>query len=244
MADGLADLLHRRGLRRAIQLTDHRFEGEGHVGAGVAVGHRVDVERVQLVLVGAQGVAVRGHDPPQVAPAPASAGPSRLGWYLRPLLSSSRSIPVHETQGFPSWRPSARCAARSRSSACASATRTGAPSVAGTPTCRRSGPIVNGSPEAPPRVHLLPQGGQGAEALGIRRAGRRAHLRPAARVRASSSARPTAPSSPSPPTRSRARCSETLRQGQRVNFELDADGRAINVRLGSEVDMGLPTAQV
>jgi CspA family cold shock protein len=35
-----------------------------------------------------------------------------------------------------------------------------------------------------------------------------------------------------------------LRQGQRVNFDLDADGRAINVRFGSEVDMGLPTAQV
>ena len=37
---------------------------------------------------------------------------------------------------------------------------------------------------------------------------------------------------------------QTLRQGQRINFELDDDGRAINVRLGSEVDMGLPTAQV
>jgi cold shock CspA family protein len=37
---------------------------------------------------------------------------------------------------------------------------------------------------------------------------------------------------------------ETLRQGQRINFELDADGRVVNVRLGSEVDMGLPTAQV
>ena len=37
---------------------------------------------------------------------------------------------------------------------------------------------------------------------------------------------------------------QTLRQGQRINFELDADRRAINVRLGSEVDMGLPTAQV
>ena len=37
---------------------------------------------------------------------------------------------------------------------------------------------------------------------------------------------------------------ETLRQGQRVNFDLDADGRATRVRLGSEVDMGLPTAQV
>jgi CspA family cold shock protein len=31
-----------------------------------------------------------------------------------------------------------------------------------------------------------------------------------------------------------------LRQGQRVVFELDADGRATHVRAGSEVDMGLP----
>jgi cold shock CspA family protein len=37
---------------------------------------------------------------------------------------------------------------------------------------------------------------------------------------------------------------ETLRQGQRVNFDLDDDGRATRVRFGSEVDMGLPTAQV
>jgi CspA family cold shock protein len=37
---------------------------------------------------------------------------------------------------------------------------------------------------------------------------------------------------------------ETLRQGQRINFDLDPDGRATRVRLGSEVDMGLPTAQV
>ena len=37
---------------------------------------------------------------------------------------------------------------------------------------------------------------------------------------------------------------QTLRQGQRVNFDLDADGRATKVRLGSEIDMGLPTAQV
>jgi cold shock CspA family protein len=37
---------------------------------------------------------------------------------------------------------------------------------------------------------------------------------------------------------------ETLRQGQRINFDLDADGRAIKVRFGSEIDMGLPSAQV
>lgn len=36
----------------------------------------------------------------------------------------------------------------------------------------------------------------------------------------------------------------TLRQGQRVTFRLDDDGRATAIQLGSEVDMGLPTARV
>ena len=31
-----------------------------------------------------------------------------------------------------------------------------------------------------------------------------------------------------------------LRQGQRVQFDLDDDGRATHLRLGSEVDMGTP----
>ena len=31
-----------------------------------------------------------------------------------------------------------------------------------------------------------------------------------------------------------------LRQGQRVNFDLDTDGRATALRLGSEVDMETP----
>ena len=31
-----------------------------------------------------------------------------------------------------------------------------------------------------------------------------------------------------------------LRQGQRVQFDLDADGRATRLRLGSEVDMATP----
>lgn len=31
-----------------------------------------------------------------------------------------------------------------------------------------------------------------------------------------------------------------LRQGQRVNFDLDEDGRATRLNLGSEVDMGTP----
>ena len=35
-----------------------------------------------------------------------------------------------------------------------------------------------------------------------------------------------------------------LRQGQRVVFELNADGLATHVRAGSEPDLGLPTADV
>ncbi|MEQ8840429.1 MAG: hypothetical protein RIB98_05580 [Acidimicrobiales bacterium] len=31
-----------------------------------------------------------------------------------------------------------------------------------------------------------------------------------------------------------------LRQGQRVKFELDTDGRATQLRLGSEIDMSTP----
>jgi len=34
-----------------------------------------------------------------------------------------------------------------------------------------------------------------------------------------------------------------VRQGQRVVFDLDADGRATRLRLGSEVDMGTPGFQ-
>jgi cold shock CspA family protein len=35
-----------------------------------------------------------------------------------------------------------------------------------------------------------------------------------------------------------------LRQGQRVNFEVDADGRATRIRIGAEEDLGLGDAQV
>jgi very-short-patch-repair endonuclease len=35
-----------------------------------------------------------------------------------------------------------------------------------------------------------------------------------------------------------------LRQGQRVIFELDGEGHATKLRVGSERDLGLPTAQV
>ena len=35
-----------------------------------------------------------------------------------------------------------------------------------------------------------------------------------------------------------------LRQGQRIVFDLDTDGRVTKVRTGAEPDMGLPTAQI
>jgi CspA family cold shock protein len=35
-----------------------------------------------------------------------------------------------------------------------------------------------------------------------------------------------------------------LRQGQRINFELDGDGRVTVVRIGSEPDMGMPHVEV
>jgi hypothetical protein len=35
-----------------------------------------------------------------------------------------------------------------------------------------------------------------------------------------------------------------LRQGQRIVFDLDDNGRAVNVRTGSEVDLGIPTAEI
>jgi cold shock CspA family protein len=35
-----------------------------------------------------------------------------------------------------------------------------------------------------------------------------------------------------------------LRQGQRIVFDLDDAGLATRVRIGAEVDMGLPTADV
>jgi cold shock CspA family protein len=35
-----------------------------------------------------------------------------------------------------------------------------------------------------------------------------------------------------------------LRQGQRVNFEVDTEGRATQIRIGAEGDLGLGDAQI
>ena len=102
--------------------------------------------------------------------------------------------------------------------------------------------------EAHPRLHLLPQGRQGPEAVareGPR--GRRCRASSACTTRRAAKAR----------VRDTDRAElvlaadalegslfRMLRQGQRVNFELDDDGRVTRVRIGSETDMGLPTAQL
>ncbi|HEV7526683.1 MAG TPA: cold-shock protein [Acidimicrobiia bacterium] len=35
-----------------------------------------------------------------------------------------------------------------------------------------------------------------------------------------------------------------LRQGQRIVFDLDPEGRVTHVRTGAEVDLGIPTAEI
>ena len=72
VADGLAGVGHRRA--GALELGDHRLEGQGHVGAGVTVGDGVDVETVDRVLVRPQEVAEGGDRRPQVVSAEELAG--------------------------------------------------------------------------------------------------------------------------------------------------------------------------
>jgi hypothetical protein len=78
VADGLADgtevAVH------ALQLLPHRGQREGHVRAGVAVGHGVDVELVDALLVGVERVAVPQHHGPQVLGAEARQRRHRPGY--------------------------------------------------------------------------------------------------------------------------------------------------------------------
>ena len=58
----------------ALELADHGLEGQGHVGAGVAVGHRVDVQAVDVALVQPEGVPVAPHHGAQVVGAQGRRG--------------------------------------------------------------------------------------------------------------------------------------------------------------------------
>ena len=108
------------------ELGAHRLERERHVRAGVAVGDRVDVEPVQLFLVGAQRVAEAQHRLAQVGGAEAGQRRHRAGEIVLPaadvvlrfaVLRPVRSAPSPTVRSKVQsrWLPSATCAARSRS---------------------------------------------------------------------------------------------------------------------------------
>ena len=59
--DGLADLVEARLLAHVLQLGDHGLQGQGHVRARVPVGHRVDVQAVDIGLVQPQRIPVPPH---------------------------------------------------------------------------------------------------------------------------------------------------------------------------------------
>ena len=111
------------------------------------------------------------------------------------------------------------------------------------PNVQKVRAIVNGSPK---RVHVCTsclKAGKVAEAVGRCRAGRHPHVRPAdPRGRRRARRRPRRPRAR--PDALEGSIFRMLRQGQRVVFDLDAEGRATRVRIGAEPDMGLPAAQV
>ena len=79
MPDGLAHLGQSGAGLDPVELADHRFEGQGHVGAGVPVGHRIDVEAVDVGLVQPQGVPVAPHHGAQIVGAERRRGGHGLG---------------------------------------------------------------------------------------------------------------------------------------------------------------------
>ena len=74
VADGLAHLGQTRRRVDALELAHHGLEREGHVGPGVPVGHRVDVQPVDVGLVQPECVAVPPHDGAQVVGAEGRRG--------------------------------------------------------------------------------------------------------------------------------------------------------------------------
>ena len=111
------------------------------------------------------------------------------------------------------------------------------------PNIQRVRAIVNGIAQAGERVHVVPEGRQGRQGLAHRMQGTVKMFDPATHegivvVDTDRSefvlARDALEGS----------IFRMLRQGQRIVFDLDADGRATQVRTGSEPDMGLPTAEI
>ena len=72
--DGLAHLGQAGSRVDALELADHRLEGQGHVRARVAVGHRVDVQAVDVGLMEAERIAIAPHDGTQIVGAQGRRG--------------------------------------------------------------------------------------------------------------------------------------------------------------------------
>jgi len=110
------------------------------------------------------------------------------------------------------------------------------------PNVQKVRAIVNAQASA--RLHLLPEGRQGAEALTPRLMQgvvRTYDPQTGEGIVVRDSDRAELVLAPGALDGSLFRM---LRQGQRVNFAVDGDGRVTRVRIGSEPDMGLPTAQI
>ena len=98
MADGMANLAHL--IPSGGHLGYHRFQGERHVGAGVAVGNRIHIELVDDVSMQGKGIAEPLHRGPQALSTQTVRRHARDGSYSS--LPDSRTIP---TSRYPARIP-------------------------------------------------------------------------------------------------------------------------------------------
>ena len=120
-------------------------------------GHRVDVQAVQLVLVGAQRVTEPGDRLPQIESGQPLEGRHRRAWY-RPSLGRAVAHcypfpvpPLVLERGHLSWHPSAKSAARARSSVRSLSHSHRRTNRRWNPNVQKVRAIVNGSPK---RLHV------------------------------------------------------------------------------------------
>lgn len=96
VADGLAG--GREVGLDAVELGHDRLQREGHVAPGVAIGHRIDVQPVDALLVGCEGIPEGGDRPPEVVGAQPLEGRHGGAAYR---LAEGRSAAVGPGAGRP-----------------------------------------------------------------------------------------------------------------------------------------------
>ncbi len=57
VGDGPSDTAHGSIVTDFLKFSDNRFNGEGHIGPGIAVGHRINVQSIDDLFMGAQQLA-------------------------------------------------------------------------------------------------------------------------------------------------------------------------------------------